>query len=158
MNILRHLSPRRRVALTIVVPFIVQAVLYVVALWFFDRPIYNNLRLASPFVSLAAGSIWFLPEYVALARGRTFTIAASLIAPPFLFVALFVVREEMRGPVPVSSEVAWWPLIGCLSVGFLFLVRVFRVYAIPLSLIYLPMTWLSTVYVGYLVALSYGYG
>ena len=98
-----NLAPRTRVILAFVVPFTMYAVLSLVALRFYDRPdVYGALGLPSLIASLAAGFIWLIPEYFWLASRRPFSVIASIIVPPAIFIPIVTFHEKLL-PGPGNS-------------------------------------------------------
>jgi len=155
-------STRTRVILSFVVPCVVYGVMSLIALRNFDRPaIYANLTEAAAITSLIAGFVWLIPEYLAFGRKRPVSTVASLILPPLLVLVLFVAREEILSVAGIDFA-KWlpspWMLPLSMTVGLIFLARVFRLYAIPLGLVYVPAMWFTLLMVGYTVSVSYGRG
>jgi len=92
---------------------------------------------------------------------RALIVLGSIVTPIVLFIGLMIVHEQLQpqspGPGPMTLPLGLWSLAGSLCVGFLLLVREFRLYAFVLGAIYFPAMWYVLTYVAYRVALSYGY-
>lgn len=75
------------------------------------------------------------------------SILAAVIVPPVVTITLVILNEEFHPLGPGRLDSVWWVLVACL-LGFLFLVREFRVYALAIALFYFPAMWWFTVMVG----------
>jgi hypothetical protein len=141
-------SRRTRVILAFVVPCAVFVVMIAV---YGDT---TAVLIVSPFTGL----VWLVPEYLGCGLKKPFRALASVIAPPALTILLIVVDEEILRPSGIDVGTVFpgpWISLIALGVGLALLARVFRLYAIPLSLVYLPLMWLTLIVVGYPLALSY---
>ncbi len=80
-----------------------------------------------------------------MSRRRIVSIVLSVILPPVVAVILVIVNEELHPWGP--GGLGMWAMPLSVVAGFLFLAREFRIYALPIALVYFPAMWWITVLV-----------
>jgi len=80
-----------------------------------------------------------------------------MIVPVLIVVGLLVALEYAQPREAGQSPGGVWPLFVGMGVGYAFLIRAFRLWAIPMALIYFPLMWWILLSAGHITGLFLGY-